>query len=80
MSNIKELETLIKQDALVEVNNNIEELSKAKDAKDELQYMLDVKKYFEEVLTVIEKNEIKEDEALEILMALETMRYDENDI
>lgn len=80
MSNIKELEKVIKEDALIEVAANIKELSKSKDANKELEYMLGVKKYFEEVLVVIEKNDISEDEALEILMALETMKIDEDDI
>ena len=82
MNDIKKLEELLKTDALVEVNENINELEeklKIKNKKalqDELTYMLEVKKYFDEVLADIEENKLSENQAYDILEGLEEMKTD----
>lgn len=86
MSKIKELEELLKSDVLVEVNEEIDALNKLllkeknnQNLKIELEYMLDVKKFYDEVLLHIEKNILKEEEAINILADLEDMRADDED-
>lgn len=86
MNKIKELEVLLKTDVLVEVNEEIKALEKLvlkeknnKDLKIELEYMEDVKKFYDEVLVHIEKNILKEEEAINILADLEDMRIDDED-
>ena len=87
MSKIKELEELLKTDVLVEVNAEIEALEEMikkeknnKDLKIELEYMSDVKKFYDEVLLFIDKNKLTEEEAINILADLEDMRIDEDEI
>lgn len=86
MSNIKKLEELLKTDVLVEIHENIKELETAlenkKDRilKEELKYMNDVKKYFDEVIIDIEKKTITEAEALDILEGLEDMRTENQEV
>lgn len=86
MSKIKELENLLKTDVLVEVNAEIKALDKLiskdknnEDLKIELDYMLDVKKFYDEVLLHIDKNKLSEKEAINILEDLEDMRADNED-
>lgn len=86
MSKIKELENILKTDVLVEVNDEINAIKKliskqknSSELQDELVYMEDVKKYYDEVLVHIEKNLLKEEEAIQILEDLEDMRADEED-
>lgn len=86
MSKIKELEELLKSDVLIEVNEEIDALNKLllkeknnQNLKIELEYMLDVKKFYDEVLLHIEKNILKEEEAINILADLEDMRADDED-
>lgn len=81
MNKIKELETLLKNDVLVEVAQNIkeleEQLSKKKNSKtvqEELDYMKQVKLYFDEVILDIENNNLKEKDAIDILEGLEDMK------
>ncbi len=86
MSHIKELEKLVKEDVLLEVNENIREirseLSKknSNDLKEELEYMKQIKQYFDEVLIDIENNTISEDEAQDIIEGLEDMRSENQEI
>ena len=87
MSKIKELEELLKTDVLVEVNAEIEALEELikkeknnKDLKIELEYMSDVKKFYDEVLLFIDKDKLTEEEAINILADLEDMRIDEDEI
>ena len=88
MSNkIEELAKILKEDVLVEVENEIKAINKLiskqknnNELKDELSYMEDVKKYYDEVLIHIEKNILKEEEAIQILEDLEDMRTDEEEI
>ena len=86
MSKIKELEKILKTDVLVEVNNEITAIKKLmtkqknnSELQDELVYMEDVKKYYDEVIVHIEKNLLKEEEAIQILEDLEDMRADDDD-
>jgi len=83
MSKIKELEQLIKTDILVEVNETIEEIEEQlkkkknnKNLKEDIEYMKQVKLYFDEVLLDIDNNNLKEDEAIDILEGLEDMRIE----
>lgn len=84
MSKIKELEEILKTDVLVEVEEEIKGLNKLiskqknnSDLKEELNYIEDVKKYYDEVLSFIEKGLLKEEEAIQILEDLEDMRADD---
>lgn len=87
MSNKREeLEKILKEDVLVEVENEIKAINKLiskqknnNELKDELTYMEDVKKYYDEVINHIEKGLLKEDEAIKILADLEDMRADDED-
>lgn len=87
MSHIKQLETLVKTDVLVEVNESIKELeaelAKAKkknDLQEELEYIKQVKQYFDEVIADIENNSISEEEALDIIEGLEDMRAENQEV
>lgn len=86
MSKVKELEEILKSDVLFEVNGEIEELRKLilrqnnSGLEDELSYMEDVKKYYDEVLTFIEKNLLVEEVAIGILEDLEDMREDGDEL
>ena len=83
MNEIKELETLLKTDVLVEVAQNIKELEEkiekkknAKALKEELEYMKQVKLYFDEVLIDIEQNKLSKKDAIDILEGLEDMKME----
>lgn len=86
MNYIKQLEELIKTDISLEVNENIKEIEellkkkKSKDLKDELHYMKEVKKYFDEVITDIDNNTLTQEQALDILEGLEDMKADNQEI
>lgn len=86
MSYIKQLEKLVKDDVLIEVNENIkeirDELSKksTNDLKDELEYMKQIKQYFDEVIADIENNTISEEEAHDIIEGLEDMRAENQEV
>ena len=87
MSAIKELEKILKTEVLIQVNEEIKTIekfiSKQKDSEDlktHLEYMLDVKKYYDEVLIHIEKNILSEEDAVKIIQDLEDMSDDEDDI
>lgn len=87
MSNIKKLETLVKTDIMPEVKETIAELEeeikrvkKNKDLKEELDYMREIRKYFNEVLLDVDNNSITEEQALDILEGLEDMRAENQEI
>ena len=87
MNSIEQLEKLLKTEVLIQVNEEIKTIekfiSKQKDSEDlktHLEYMLDVKKYYDEVLIHIEKNILSEEDAVKILQDLEDMSDDEDDI
>lgn len=86
MSKIEELETLLKTDVLVEVEEEIVAIEKLlkesgdnKNLKIELEYMQDVRKFYNEALSQIEKKELSEEEANNILLDLDDMRADDED-
>lgn len=86
MKNVEKLEKLLKTDVMIELNEEIKALNKLvskeknnKDLKLELDYMLDVKKYYDEVLLHIDKKILKEEDAINILADLEDMRADDED-
>ncbi len=83
MTKIQELEKLLKEDVLPEIEENVDELmdivdgkKSTKEDKDELKYMEDIKLYFDEVILDIENNNLKDEDAIEILEVLEEMRLD----
>ena len=87
MNSIEQLEKLLKTEVLVQVNKEIKTIEKLikkqknnEDLKIELNYMLDVKKYYDEVITHIEGKILKEEDAVKILQDLEDMTDDEDDI
>lgn len=86
MSHIQQLKNLVKDDVLLEVNENIQEirneLSKksTNDLKEELEYMKQIKQYFDEVIADIENNTISEEEALDIIEGLEDMRAENQEV
>lgn len=87
MGVIEDLEKILRTEVLIQVNEEIETLKKfvlkqkdSEDLKIELDYMLDVKKYYDEVIIHIEKNILKEEDAVKILQDLEDMRDDEDEI
>ncbi|AXX90023.1 hypothetical protein CKA55_03975 [Arcobacter suis] len=87
MNVIDQLEKLLKTEVLIQVDEEIATikkfLAKQKDSEDlkiELDYMLDVKKYYDQVISHIEKKILSEEDAVKILQDLEDMREDEDDI
>ncbi len=83
MSYIKQLKKLLTTDVLIEVNETIKELEefiaqnkKNKDEKEQLVYMKEVKKYFDEVIEDIKLQNLSEEEALDILEGLDDMRIE----
>jgi hypothetical protein len=87
MNKIEELEKLLKTEVLIQVNEEIKTIKKLigkqknnGDLKIELDYILDVKKYYDEVITHIEKKILSEEDALKILQDLEDMTDDEDDV
>ena len=87
MNSIEQLEKLLKTEVLIQVNEEIKTIKKLiekqknnEDLKIELNYILDVKKYYDEVITHIEKKILKEEEAVKILQDLEDMIDNEDDI
>ena len=87
MNVVDQLEKLLRTEVLIQVDEEIETikkfLAKQKDSEDlkiELDYMLDVKKYYDQVMLHIEKKILSEEDAVKILKDLEDMREDEDDI
>ena len=87
MNVIEQLEKLLKTEVLIQVDEEIATvkkfLAKQKDSEDlkiELDYMLDVKKYYDQVISHIEKKILSEEDAVKILQDLEDMREDEDDL
>ncbi|MDD2292508.1 MAG: hypothetical protein PHV52_09585 [Aliarcobacter sp.] len=87
MNVIEQLEKLLRTEVLIQVDEEIATvkkfLAKQKDSEDlkiELEYMLDVKKYYDQVISHIEKKILSEEDAVKIIQDLEDMREDEDDI
>lgn len=85
MNKIKELEKILKTDVLIEVQAEIDALEKliakktSTDLENELEYMLDIKKFYNEALALIERGKLTQEEATNILLDLEDMRADDED-
>jgi hypothetical protein len=87
MNVIDQLEKLLRTEVLIQVDEEIATIKKfvekqkdSEDLKIELDYMLDVKKYYDQVILHIEKKILKEEDAVKILQDLEDMREDEDDL
>ena len=87
MNVIDQLEKLLRTEVLIQVDEEIATIKKfvekqkdSEDLKIELDYMLDVKKYYDQVMLHIEKKILSEEDAVKILQDLEDMREDEDDI
>lgn len=87
MNVVDQLEKLLRTEVLIQVDEEIETIKKflakqknSEDLKIELDYMLDVKKYYDQVMLHIEKKILSEEDAVKILQDLEDMREDEDDI
>lgn len=87
MDYIKNLKELLESDVLLELEETINELNyqitqtkKNKPLKEELQYMQQVKAYFNEVIEDIKNNSITQEQALDILEGLEDMRADNQEV
>ena len=87
MNSIEQLEKLLKTGVLIQVNEEIKTIKKLiekqknnEDLKIELNYILDVKKYYDEVITHIEKKILKEEDAVKKHQDQEDMIDDEEDI
>ncbi len=74
---IEKLKDLLEKDVLIELEESIEELeeqAKTNEDKEELQYLKDLKRYFDETLKAIENNNLSIQQAEDILAALEDMK------
>ncbi len=87
MGAIEDLEKILRTEVLIQVEEEIKTIEKfvnkqkdSEDLKVELDYMLDVKKYYDQVIIHIEKKILSEEDAVKILQDLEDMRDDEDDI
>lgn len=84
MDYVKQLEDIIKNDILIEVEDELKELEKIKKrdrkVKDGILYMQEVKRYFDEVIIDIEKNLLTQEQALDILEGLEDMKIENQEI
>ncbi|MBL3520257.1 hypothetical protein H0A43_07195 [Arcobacter lanthieri] len=86
MNKIQELEDILKNDVLIEVNDEIKAIEKMlekkydEDLEIELEYYKDIKKFYDEALHQISLNKLTEEEANNILLDLEDMRSDEDEL
>ncbi|MFV7790530.1 hypothetical protein ACN2EN_04710 [Aliarcobacter lanthieri] len=86
MNKIQELEDILKNDVLIEVNDEIKAIEKMlekkydEDLEIELEYYKDIKKFYDEALNQISLNKLSEEEANNILLDLEDMRSDEDEL
>lgn len=87
MSKVQELEKLLKEDIMIELEESIEELvsqvkkkKNDKALKEEVKYLRDVQKYFDDVIVDIDKKILTEEDAIEIIDALEDMKTENQEI
>jgi len=87
MTKVEELEKLLKEDIMIELEESIEDLvSKVKknknnqDLKEELKYLRDVQKYFDDVLVDIDKKILTNEDADEIMDALLDMKSENQEV
>lgn len=83
MDKITQLKALLENEVLKEVQAEIKGLSQLKQneqTKEELLYMQNVEKYFNEVLLDIKNSTLKQQDAIDILESLEEMKIENQDI
>ena len=86
MNKIEELKKLLEKEVLPELKLEIDSLNKLiskkndKHIKEELDYFLDVKKFYDEALKLINEDKLTQKEAENILLDLEDMEEDEEEI
>jgi len=83
MNKVQELEILLKEDVLVEIQENIDEAlnildkkNNNKEAKEELEYMEEIQNYFNDVIIDIDNDKLNEKDAIDILEVLEEMKIE----
>lgn len=83
MSNIENLKSILKDELIPELDENLIELANltqswkcTQEDKDEFEDMKEMKKYFDDVLADIQNNNLSQDDASDILEVLEDMRLD----
>ncbi|MDX4061611.1 hypothetical protein Q6A90_04440 [Aliarcobacter skirrowii] len=86
MNKIEELKNILIDGVLPELNSEIDALEKlinkksSKDLIEELNYLKDVKWFYDEALRLINENKLSVQEAQNILLDLEDMEEDEGDL
>ncbi|MCT7446907.1 hypothetical protein [Aliarcobacter skirrowii] len=82
MNKIEELKNILIDGVLPELNSEIDALEKlinkksSKDLIEELNYLKDVKRFYDEALRLINENKLSVQEAQNILLDLEDMEED----
>ncbi|MFK2821388.1 hypothetical protein [Arcobacter sp. YIC-80] len=83
MSNVEKLEKILKEEFIPELDESLLELANitqswkaTSDDKEEFEDLKEMKKFFDNVVEDLEKNDINEEEALEIIQALDEMRLE----
>lgn len=87
MNKIEELEKLLKEDIMIELEESIEELvsqikkkKNNKDLKEEVKYLREVQAYFDDVLVDIDKKILTNEDADEIIDALQDMKTENQEV
>lgn len=86
MNKIEELKNILIDGVLPELNSEIDALEKLINKKsskyliEELNYLKDVKRFYDEALRLINENKLSVQEAQNILLDLEDMEEDEGDL
>jgi len=86
VNKIEELKNILIDGVLPELNSEIDALEKlinkksSKDLIEELNYLKDVKRFYDEALRLINENKLSVQEAQNILLDLEDMEEDEGDL
>lgn len=83
MSNIEKLEKVLKEEFLPELDESLVELANitqswkaTSEDKEEFEELKEMKKFFDKLVEDLDNKDIEEDEAVEILEALNEMRLD----
>ena len=83
MSNIEKLEKILKEEFIPELDESLLELANitqswkaTSDDKEEFEELKEMKKFFDKLVEDLDNNDIEEEEAIEIIEALDEMRLD----
>ncbi|MGA1932416.1 hypothetical protein ACH5BF_06790 [Arcobacter sp. YIC-464] len=83
MSNIQKLEKILKEEFIPELDESLLELANitqswkaTSDDKEEFEELKEMKKFFDKLVEDLDNNDIEEEEAIEIIEALDEMRLD----